>query len=237
MGPTHQFACKTVISILWFIFCHVRYGLGAVNDASGDWFLGGILVFTIKKRGPWWCLGPHTHIKPFPAAFSRIAVEERKSLKMRLSRIMGNRYRTSNRTKKKHGKKSCFHPDKCHLSMTVCIRRERWILTRQEKDFPDWANIYWNGPGSLAFETASEALTGISVLIRHLKVFSNIPSLPCHFPFSLDMQLVWTEIHWKCEKYTWFQRLCGKKEKECKISQECFTDHVELIIFQIYWVK
>lgn len=38
MGSTHQFACKIVLSNLWFIFCHVRHGLGAVNDASGDWF-------------------------------------------------------------------------------------------------------------------------------------------------------------------------------------------------------
>ena len=36
MGSTHQFACKIVLSNLWFIFCHVRHGLGVVNDASGD---------------------------------------------------------------------------------------------------------------------------------------------------------------------------------------------------------
>lgn len=76
--------------------------------------------------------------------------------------------------------------------MTVCTRRERWILTRQEKGFSDSANdIYSNGPpGSLAFETAGEALTGIYVLRRDPKVFSNVPSLPHRFPFSLDMQLV-----------------------------------------------
>ena len=37
-------------------------------------------------------------------------------------------------------KKPCFHPERCHLSMTVCTRRERWILTRQEKDSSDSAN-------------------------------------------------------------------------------------------------
>ena len=150
-------------SLVHFLPCKTWAG-------GGQWclrrlILGGILVPTTEKGGPWCCLGLHTHIKSFPAAFSRISVEERKSLRMRLSRIMGNGYRTSHRTKKKHGKKKkpCFHPERCHLSMTVCTRRERWILTRQEKDSSDSANdIYWNGPpGSVAFETASEALTGI----------------------------------------------------------------------------
>lgn len=124
-------------SLVYFLPCNIWAG-------GGQWclrrlILGGILVPTIKKGGPWWSLGLHTHIKSFPAVFSCISLEERESLRMRLSRIMGKGYRTSNRTKKKHSKKkkSCFHPERCHLSMTVCTRRERWTLTRQEKGFSD----------------------------------------------------------------------------------------------------
>lgn len=99
-------------SLVHFLPCKTWAG-------GGQWclrrlILGGILVPTTEKGGPWCCLGLHTHIKSFPAAFLRISVEERKSLRMRLSRIMGNGYRTSHRTKKKHGKKkkTVFSPRK-----------------------------------------------------------------------------------------------------------------------------
>lgn len=140
-------------------------------------------------------------------------------------------------------KKIVFSPRKMPSINDSLHKKRKMDINQAGKGLLWFNDIYSNGPpGSLAFETAGEALTGIYVLRRDPKVFSNVPSLPRRFPFSLDMQLVWTEIHWKCEKHTRFQGLCGKKEKNVKYLSvlliACWTDNITtdspiLIIFNV----